>query len=384
MRRHGHRPTFGARSSRRPRGSSARLESEKHVTIITYQTTLPETHADDDAAGVLTNPSRRKKTIESPYIHRLQLRHFVLFEVLPAAGTALAVALLFFFPVGRIEVLLFGAMWLITGVGITVGYHRLFTHRSFKAVPALRAALAVSGAMAGQGGVLSWVALHRRHHEYSDLPGDPHSPNLHGSGFVARSKGLLHAHFTWMMRHDYPSIVHYVPDLLREREVVKIDQYYYPCTIVGFALPALLGGLLHQSLLGALLGLLWGGAVRMFILGNIIWSINSVLHHTGTRRFATREHSHNGAAACLLTLGESWHNNHHAFPHSASFGLEWFRLDPGYWCIALLKMAGLAYDVKRPSADKILERQRSLARASTKPSNVPSSLIRRNSEGNTP
>jgi len=316
----------------------------------------------DEESAPMVDVRKRKKTIDSPFIHRMQRRHFVLFDVLPALGTVLAIVLLPIFPVTPIEIGLFAGMWFVTGIGITVGYHRLFTHRTFQAVPWVRVALAISASMAGQGGVISWASLHRRHHEYSDLEGDPHSPNLHGKGFGGRFKGLIHSHLTWMAQHEYPSTVHYTPDLLRDRAIVKVDQYYQFWVVLGLLIPAVLGAALHGGTWqGAVSGLLWGGVVRMFVLEHIIWSINSFLHTFGSRPFQTTEFSHNSALFSLVTLGESWHNNHHAFPHSASFGLYWYRLDPGYWFIATLRAFGLVYDVKVPEREKIQARATMLA-----------------------
>jgi stearoyl-CoA desaturase (Delta-9 desaturase) len=303
--------------------------------------------------GLLTDPSKKKKTIDSPYLHSLQLRHFVLFDVLPALGTLVAIGLCFVYPIGRVELSLLFVMWLLTGCGITVGFHRLFTHRSFKAAGWVRACFVIFGCMAAQGAVISWVAIHRRHHEFSDKPGDPHSPNLHGAGFRHRLRGLIHSHYSWMARHEYPNILHYAPDLMRDKALIKLDSYYTFWVLLGIAVPAAIGGVIHGTWLGVLYGALWGGAVRLFLLGNIIWMINSVLHSVGTRRFATREHSRNAAVLSLITLGESWHNNHHAFPASASFGLNWYYPDPGYWFIKSLKLMGLAWDVYKPAPDKI-------------------------------
>jgi len=306
----------------------------------------------------LFDSGKRKKTISTPFIHRMQRRHFILFDILPACGTVAALATWGRYPIGLPEGLALFVMWLLTGVGITVGYHRLFTHRSFRATAPARAALAVLASMAGQGGVISWAGLHRRHHEFSDIPGDPHSPNLFGETRRARLRGLVHAHYTWMIRHDYPSIVHYAPDLLRDPALVRIDGLYHLWVVLGLALPAVVVGLVRGSWMGVLSGFLWGGVIRMFVLGQIIWSINSFLHQMGSRRFDTPEHSHNSALLAPLTLGESWHNNHHAFPGSASFGLAWHRLDFGYWCIKVLEALGLASDVKVPSKERIAARQR--------------------------
>ncbi|MGK8488297.1 acyl-CoA desaturase [Nocardia asiatica] len=298
-------------------------------------------------------PQPRRKTISSPYIHRLQRRHFLLFDVLPILGTAGAFAFLAVHPFGTTEFLLLSSMWLVTGLGVTVGYHRLFTHRTFKAAPWVAAVLAVLGSMAGQGGVVSWVALHRRHHEYSDREGDPHSPNLSGGGLRGALRGLAHSHFLWMRRHEYPNVVHYAPDLVKDRSLVRIARLYYYWVGLGLLIPTVIGGLVSLSWTGAVSGLLWGGLARIFVLEHIVWAINSFLHMFGTRRYASRENSHNGGIFALVTLGESWHNNHHAFPESPSFGLDWYRLDPGFWLIKVLERLGLAWDLKTPSAARM-------------------------------
>lgn len=295
----------------------------------------------------------RKKTISTPYIHRLQRRHFLLFDVAPIAGTVAALAFLFVRPFGVVEFALLFGMWLATGLGITVGYHRLFTHRTFHTTSAVAAVLAVLGSMAGQGPVVSWVALHRRHHEYSDRAGDPHSPNLSGDGVRGALRGLAHSHFLWMRRHEYPNVVHYAPDLIKDRSLMRVARLYYWWVGLGLLIPTVLGGLLTLSWTGAVSGLLWGGFVRIFLLEHIVWAINSVLHMVGTRPYRSRENSRNGGVFTLITLGESWHNNHHAFPESPSFGLHWYRLDPGYWLIWTLETFGLAWDLKIPSADRL-------------------------------
>lgn len=291
----------------------------------------------------------RKKVVSNPYIHRLQRRHFLIFDIMPIIGTAGALALLPVLPFGVTEVVLLLALWLLTGLGVTVGYHRLFTHRTFKTTPAVAAVLAVLGSMAGQGGVVSWVALHRRHHENSDREGDPHSPNLSGGGLMGVLRGLAHSHFLWMRRHEYPNVAHYAPDLIRNRSLVRVARHYYWWVALGLAGPALVGGLVSMSWAGAVSGLLWGGLVRMFVLEHIVWAINSFLHMFGTRPYESRENSRNGGIFALVTLGESWHNNHHAFPESPSFGLDWYRLDPGFWLIKGLESAGLARDLKLPT-----------------------------------
>jgi len=273
--------------------------------------------------------------------------------VLPIIGTAAALVFLIWHPIGLTEFALLISMWLLTGLGVTVGYHRLFTHRTFKAAPSVTVVLAVLGSMAGQGGVVSWVALHRRHHECSDREGDPHSPNLAGGGLTGRIRGLAHSHFLWMRRHEYPNIVHYAPDLIKNRALVRVARNYYYWVILGLLIPALIDGLVTMSWVGAVNGLFWGGLVRIFVLEHIVWAINSFLHMFGTRPYASRENSRNGGIFTLLTLGESWHNNHHAFPDSPSFGLNWYRLDPGYWLIKSLAICGLASDLKVPTKERM-------------------------------
>jgi len=298
-----------------------------------------------------------KKAISNPYIHRLQRRHFLLFDVLPFLGMAAAIAFLWVRPFGLLEFSLLFGMWLITGIGITVGYHRLFTHRTFKANHWVAATLAILGSMAGQGGMVSWVALHRRHHECSDREGDPHSPNLSGGGFKGLIVGLVHSHFLWMRRHEYPNIVHYAPDLLKNRPLIRVARHYYYWVVLGLVIPTLVGGLVTMNWTGAVSGLLWGGLARIFILEHIVWAINSFLHRFGTKPYESRENSRNGGVFALLTLGESWYNNHHAFPESPSFGLDWYRLDPGYWVIRLLAVLDLATDLKIPSKTRMADKR---------------------------
>lgn len=313
--------------------------------------------SDLDADTGDARPAPRRKTLSSPYLHRLQRRHFLLFDIIPILGTIAALGFLTVHPFGFTELGLLASMWLLTGLGVTVGYHRLFTHRTFRTTRGVSSVLAVLGSMAGQGGMVSWVALHRRHHECSDRAGDPHSPNLAGGGLRGRIRGLTHSHFLWMRRHEYPNIAHYAPDLLRDRALARIGRRYDYWVLLGLLIPTLVGGLVYWSWAGAVSGFLWGGLVRIFVLEHIIWSINSFLHMFGTRAFDSRENSRNGGVFGLLTLGESWHHNHHSFPESPSFGLAWYRLDPGYWLIRTLAACGLAWDLKVPSTERIAARR---------------------------
>jgi stearoyl-CoA desaturase (delta-9 desaturase) len=294
----------------------------------------------------------------SPGFHRLQLRHFLLFDCLPLLGTLASLALLPMLPPGAADLALFLTLWLATGIGLTVGFHRYFSHQAFATTRPVAAALLILGSMAGRGPMISWVAMHRRHHQRSDREGDLHSPNLHGAGLRDRLRGFAHAHLTWMIRHDYPNVTHYVPDLLRDKALARLNRRYYLWAALGLVLPALIGALASRSFTGALTGFLWGGLVRLFVVEHTMSAINSICHVIGTRTFAVRgDNSRNNSWLGLPTWGEAFHNNHHAFPASAAFGLRWYELDPGYWVIRALQALGLAWDVKTPSAAAVSRRQ---------------------------
>ena len=279
--------------------------------------------------------------------------------MLPFLGTVIALGLLFYRPIGALELSLFFGMWLLTGLGMTVGYHRLFTHGAFSTSTPVSCLLIIMGSMAGRGPMLSWVAMHRRHHELSDHEGDLHSPNLHGATMLGRLKGFLHAHLTWMIEHDYPNVAHYVPDLMAQRTLVAVNRYYYVWVLLGLLLPMFIGGLVADSLWGAVAGFFWGGVVRMFVVEQSMSAINSVMHSIGARPFVTRgDNSRNLGVMALLAWGEGWHNNHHAFPYSAAFGLRWFQFDPGYLFIRMLAAVGLAWNIKVPSPERIARRLR--------------------------
>jgi stearoyl-CoA desaturase (delta-9 desaturase) len=242
----------------------------------------------------------------------------------------------------------------LTGVGITVGYHRLFTHRSFKTTRALRALFAVLGSMAVEGSVIEWVATHRKHHTYSDAPGDPHSPHADQQpGFWGALWGLGHAHVGWMFRgKDMANPRRYARDLLADRDLRFIGRTFPLWVVAGLALPFGLGVALTGSLVGGLTGLLWGGAVRIFLMHHATFSINSLCHFFGRAPFSTGDESRNLAWLAPITLGEAWHNNHHAFPTSARHGLGRWQADPSAWLIAALERCHLAWDVVRITPER--------------------------------
>ena len=246
--------------------------------------------------------------------------------------------------------------YLLTGVGVTVGYHRLFTHRSFKTSAPMRALFAALGSAAIEGPVIEWVANHRKHHRFSDQPGDPHSPHVdHAKGWRGALGGLAHAHVGWIFSgEDMASEERYAKDLLADPIVRFVDRTFPLWVLAGLAFPFGLGVALTGSIAGGLTGLLWGGAVRIFFLHHATFSINSLCHFFGRRRFATGDESRNLLWLSLPTLGEAWHNNHHAFPTSARHGLRWWQLDPSAWLIAVLERCGLVWDVVRVTPERQL------------------------------
>jgi stearoyl-CoA desaturase (delta-9 desaturase) len=244
--------------------------------------------------------------------------------------------------------------YLLTGVGITVGYHRLFTHRSFQTSRPLRALFAVLGSMGVEGPLIEWVSTHRKHHCFSDLPGDPHSPHLDDTpGWCGALRGLGHAHLGWVFRgKDMANPRRFARDLLADRDLRFVSRTFPLWVAVGLALPFGLGVALTGSVVGGLTGLLWGGAVRIFLVHHATFSINSLCHFFGRRPFATGDESRNLAWLAPVTLGEAWHNNHHAFPTSARHGLGRWQLDPGAWLITALERSRLAWGVVRIAPER--------------------------------
>jgi stearoyl-CoA desaturase (Delta-9 desaturase) len=249
------------------------------------------------------------------------------------------------------DLLVLAITYTLTGMGITVGYHRLFTHRSFKTNRVVRAALAVLGSMAVEGPVIDWVSTHRKHHRFADHEGDPHSPHVDNApGWRGALRGLGHAHVGWIFRgKDMANPGRYAKDLLADPDLRFISRTFPLWAAVGMALPFGLGVALTGSLAGGLTALLWGGAVRVLILHHATFSINSLCHFFGRRPFATGDESRNLAWLAPIAFGEAWHNNHHAFPTSARHGLGRGQIDPGAWIISGLERCHLAWDVVRIS-----------------------------------
>jgi len=243
----------------------------------------------------------------------------------------------------------------LSGLGVTVGFHRLFTHRSFKTTRGVRAALAILGSTSVEGPVIEWVATHRKHHNFSDRPGDPHSPHVdQEAGWRGALRGLVHAHVGWMFRgKDMANPARYAKDLLADRDLRVISRLFPLWVVLGLAVPFGLGFALTGTLVGGLTGLLWGGAVRILVLHHATFCINSLCHFFGRRPFATGDESRNLAWLAPLAFGEAWHNNHHAFPTSARHGLRWWQIDVSYYVIRALALFGLAWKVRLPAAQPI-------------------------------
>jgi stearoyl-CoA desaturase (Delta-9 desaturase) len=272
----------------------------------------------------------------------------ILGVLLPFAGFLLAIVLLWDELVGPEALAIAAAMYLISGFGISVGFHRLFAHRAFVATTPVRVALAAAGTMAMMGPPVRWVTNHRKHHAYADEEGDPHSPHLTGhSGVRGALAGLWHAHLGWIFTGGRAAKERYARDLLDDPVVMFVDRTAGVWVMLGLALPFTAGFALGGTLDAALIALLWGGPVRIFIGHHMTFSINSLCHFMGRRRFETGDESRNLVWLAPLSLGEAWHNNHHAFPTSAFHGLRRRDVDPGGWLIAGFERLGLASDVNR-------------------------------------
>jgi stearoyl-CoA desaturase (delta-9 desaturase) len=274
----------------------------------------------------------------------------------PFAGLLAAVLLLWGRGLGWTELALLLGFYTFSILGVTIGFHRMFTHRALAAGPAVRFVLGVAGSMSAQGPVLEWCAMHRQHHKHSDHDGDPHSPHLHGRGLLGLLRGMWHAHLGWLFAAEPAAAARNVPDLLADRVLVFVDRWFWAWMLAGWVIPGVIGGLVLGSWQGALSGFLWGGLVRTFLLHHVTWSINSVCHMWGTRPFGGHDESRNNALLGVLAFGEGWHNNHHAFPTSARHGLRWWELDLTYWVIRLLEWMGLVWNVRVVPASGIEQR----------------------------
>lgn len=308
-------------------------------------------------------PTLRGITIVAPRALFWQRLAMVGITTLPLAGVVTAMILLWGRGVSGVDLGLFLGFYFLTGLGVTVGFHRLLTHQSFKAPPAVRVALSIVGSMAIQGAVIDWVATHRRHHAYSDQAGDPHSPHVDAAGgTVGMLRGLWYAHMGWMFAPDATVQKAWAPDLLREPGIARVSRAFPWLLLASFVAPAVAGGLITGTFAGAMSALLWAGLVRIFVLHHVTWSINSICHVFGTRPFESHDEARNNPVMALIGFGEGWHNGHHAFPASARHGLRWWEFDLSWVVIRSLAAMRLARDIKVPTPSQ-LARRRVRARA---------------------
>ena len=303
------------------------------------------------ATGVLPRPARAE--IEDDPSSRFQRFLVGLFVAVPLVALVAAIPLLWGWGLGWHDVVIALVFYWVSGLGITVGYHRYFTHGSFKAKTGLRVALAIAGSLAIEGPVITWVSDHRRHHKYSDKEGDPHSPWRYGEDWKALTKGLAYAHIGWLFDPNKTSKERFSPDLLADTKVKRVDAYFPALVAVTLLLPALIGGLWDMSLHGALTAFFWASLVRIALLHHVTWSINSICHTFGDEEFEVRDKSRNVAWLAIGSFGESWHNLHHADPTCARHGVLKGQLDSSARVIYWFEKLGWAYDVRWPDEDRL-------------------------------
>ena len=276
-----------------------------------------------------------------------------IFTLVPLLAVAIAVPFAWGWGLGWTDIAIAAAFYIVSGLGVTVGFHRHFTHGSFKANRPLKIALAATGQMAMQGPVIIWVADHRRHHAFSDREGDPHSPWLFGTSMAALAKGFWHAHMGWLFERDISNQQRFAPDLLADKDIVRANKYFWVWTIISLLGPALIGGLVTMSWAGALTAFFWAGLVRIALLHHVTWSVNSICHMIGDRPFSARDRSANFWPLALLSFGESWHNLHHADPTCARHGVLRGQLDISARVIWFLEKFGWATKVRWPSSQRL-------------------------------
>jgi stearoyl-CoA desaturase (Delta-9 desaturase) len=279
-----------------------------------------------------------------------------IFIIVPLVALVAAVPVAWGWGLGWHDIVLAFVMYAISGHGITVGFHRYFTHGSFKAKRPVRIALAVAGSLAIQGPVIRWVADHRKHHAFSDAEGDPHSPWKYGERLRDVLHGMYHAHIGWLFDVEQTSQSRYAPDLLADRDIVRVSRAFPWLTAISLLLPALIGGLWGWSWQGALTAFFWASLVRVSLLHHVTWSINSICHTIGTTPFKTRDRSRNVWWLAVLSMGESWHNLHHADPTAARHGVLKGQVDSSARIIRVAEQLRLVHDVRWPSSERIASR----------------------------
>ncbi len=276
-----------------------------------------------------------------------------LFSALPLLAVAAAIPFAWGWGLTWTDICISAGFYVVSGLGVTVGFHRYFTHGAFHANRGLRIGLALAGQLSLQGPVIDWVADHRRHHAFSDREGDPHSPWLFGTTATALVRGFWHAHMGWIFNRDLTNQQRFAPDLLADRDIVRVNRGFIWCTVVSLAGPAVVGGAISMSWGGAITAFFWAGLVRVALLHHVTWSVNSICHMIGERPFATRDKSANFWPLAILSFGESWHNLHHADPTCARHGVLRGQFDISARVIWILEKIGWATKVRWPSAPRL-------------------------------
>jgi stearoyl-CoA desaturase (Delta-9 desaturase) len=294
----------------------------------------------------------------------LERRITVVAVVLPFVGFLAALALLWGSGVTWLDLAILGVMYVLVGFGVTIGFHRMLTHRAFEAKPWVRATLAILGSMSVQGAVIHWVADHRRHHAFTDEEGDPHSPHTHDhEGWRGVMTGLWHSHMGWLFEGQRSSAKRFAPDLRKDPLIRWVDKYFPLWALLGLAIPFVAGfALSGGSLFAGFTAFVWAGLVRVFLLHHATWSVNSICHMYGRKPFAIKDESRDNWMVALVSLGEGWHHSHHAFPTSAQHGLRRTQLDPSYAVIRGLEKLGLVWNVKRPKDEQIAAKRAGVAK----------------------
>jgi stearoyl-CoA desaturase (delta-9 desaturase) len=307
-------------------------------------TTLSD--AGTDSRGTAEPMLSGKKTSTEDFLVKL-------FAIVPLLALAAAVPLAWGWGLSWLDLGLATGFYFLTGLGVTIGFHRHFTHGAFKANRALRIALAVTGSMAMQGPVIGWVADHRRHHAFADREGDPHSPWRFGTTPAALARGFWHAHMGWLFQREQTNAQRFAPDLLADRDIARVNRLFPALTVLTLLAPALLGGLATMSWWGALTAFFWASLVRVAVLHHVTWSVNSLCHMIGERPFAVRDKSANFWPLAIASMGESWHNSHHADPTGARHGVRRGQLDMSARIIWLFEKLGWATDVRWPKPERL-------------------------------
>ena len=322
-------------------GAVPSIEPESRCTVATIERAVPS----DPIPGV--------EPIEGDSA-KWQRRSVLIITLVPFIGFLLAIMALWGRGITFVDAGIALAFYYFTGLGVTIGFHRLFTHQSFVASRPLKIVLAIAGSMALQGSLIDWVAAHRRHHAFSDKTGDPHSPHLdEGEGFTGVIKGLWHAHVGWLVTPERTDLDRWAPDLLKDPDLVRIHRSFPLLTVVTFVMPALIGFAITRSVWGGVTAFLWGALARIFFLHHVTWSINSVCHFYGKRPFRSADHSTNNWLLSIVSFGESWHNNHHAFPSSAVHGIGRGQLDTSGRIIRMFAAIGWIKAIKSVSPKQL-------------------------------